>query len=175
MQAAWCLVLSGKVVCAICLGLLKINSCYRRHCRDENGTRLYGWVAQGHCEACKKYPSLIPEFIMPYKHYKAEVVERVVAESEGGGSVERLGGCSADVSTMRRWDRQFKVRGVKAVGWLVSTLITLRDIHVSSLELANRALLKQLARLLHEYPQLRGDSVIGRTNIILTARNCGFL
>ena len=175
MQAAWLLVLNGKVVCAICLGVLTINGCYRRHCRDENGTRIYGWVAQCHCEACKKYPALIPAFIMPHKHYKTEVIERVVAEYENGGTVEQIGGCSADVSTMRRWVSQFKERGARGAGWLISILLTVYEVHISSLKTKNCTLLKQLARLLTEYPALEGGGIIGRANIILTTQNCGFL
>ena len=174
MQTAWRLVRRGEVVCADCLGQLLIHSCYQRHCRDESGERQHGWVAQGHCVACNSYPALIPEFIMPHKHYKAEVIEGVVTSSEEGVSIEQKGGCAADVSTMRRWIKQFKERGTLAVGWLLSTLITLHDIHVSTIELRGLALLKQLARLLREYGAT-GGGIIGRVNIILTTQNCGFL
>jgi hypothetical protein len=112
---------------------------------------------------------------MPHKHYKAEVIEAVVAISEEGVTIEQLGGCAADISTMRRWVSQFKERGARAVGWLVSTLITLYDVHIGSIKLRDAALLKQLARLLREYPAHERGGVIGRVNIILTTQNCGFL
>jgi len=165
----------GKVLCQICNGLLKINGSYPRQCKDISDTHHDGWVAQGRCDICKKYPALIPEFIMPHKHYRAEVIEGVIAESEKGNVIEHLGGCAADISTMRRWVRQFRVRGAQAVGWLVSTLLSVYERHVGSLKLWNLTLLKQLARLLGEYHAPESGGVIGRVNIILTTQNCGFL
>jgi hypothetical protein len=154
---------------------LKIHGCYPRHCNDGNNTRHDGWVAQGRCDACKKYPALIPEFIMPHKHYKAEVIEGVIAESEEGKAIEHLGGYAADISTMRRWVRQFRVRGIRAVGWLISTLLTAYERHISSLKLRNITLQKQLARLLREFKAPESCGILGGVNIILTTQNCGFL
>jgi len=113
---------------------------------------------------------------MPYKHFKADIIERVISEVEKGRAIEHLEGCAADVSTMRRWVTQFKERGAQAVGWLISTLLTVYDVHIGSIELRGGRLLKQLARLLYEYHfhECTGR-IIGRTNIILTTHNCGFL
>jgi hypothetical protein len=163
------------VLCAFCYGQLKFHGSYRRYLKDEESIREKGWVAQVHCEACDTYPALIPEFIMPYKHYSAEVIEGVIAESERGKNVEHLDGCAADVSTMRRWVRQFKERGARAIGWLLSILLKLYDRQFSLLKLQNKTLLKQLARLLREFPAINTDSVIGKANIIITTQNCGFL
>ena len=112
---------------------------------------------------------------MPHKHYKTMVIEGVVAASECGKIIENLGGCAADVSTMRRWIRQFKERGPAAVGWLLSALLTVYEQQLSLLEIQNNSLLKQLARLLREYTTIDSGGVIGKANIILTTRNCGFL
>jgi hypothetical protein len=169
------LVHSGAVLCPFCRGSLKVHGSYPRHCLDENGSKHNGWVAQGHCVICNVYPAFIPDFIAPHKHYKAEVIEEVLATYEGGNSIEDLGGCAADVSTMRRWVRQFRNRGAAAVGWLLSVLLTVYDRHISSLELQSRTLLKQLDRLLREYPDSKSGGIIGRANIVLTTQNCGFL
>ena len=169
------LVQSGKALCVLCMGLLNIHGCYPRHFDDENGERHDGWIVQGHCNVCNKYPALIPDFIMPYKHYKAEVIESVISEYENGHNVEYLVGYTADVSTMRRWVRQFKERGVQAVGWLLSILLSLYNHRISMLKLQNRTLLKQLARLLCEFQLPKTNGIIGRVNIILTTQNCGFL
>ena len=163
------------VLCAICRGKLKYHGCYRRHVQDAESNKEYGWVAQARCDNCKVYPALIPEFIMPYKHYSAEVIEHVITKSENGGSVECLGGVSADASTMRRWCRQFKERGQQAVGWLISILLDLYERQISLLKLQNKTLLKQFALLLNEFPIPERDGVLGRVNIILTMRNCGFM
>lgn len=169
------LVRSGAVLCPFCHGSLKVHASYSRHCLDENGSIHNGWVAQGHCVICNVYPALIPDFIAPHKHYKAEVIEEVLAAYEEGNVIEDLGGCTADVSTMRRWVRQFRDRGAEAVGWLLSVLLTAYDRHIGSLELQSRGLLKQLARLLSKYSGPESGRIIGRANIILTTQNCGFL
>jgi len=166
---------SGAALCPICHNLLELHDSYRRHCRDESGKRHYGWVAQGHCATCDKYPALIPDFIKPYKHYKADVIERAISETEAGNNVEDLGGCAADASTMRRWVREFKARGEQAVDSLFSKLPTVHSEHIGSHNLQDMTLLQQLARLLCEYPVSESSGVIGATNIILTTQNCGFL
>ena len=169
------LVRRGVVLCVVCNGFLVAHGSYPRHIEDEEGNSADGWVAQLHCDNCNVYPALIPDFIMPHKHYKASVIEWVIAENEAGRNVERTGGCSADASTMRRWVRQFGYRGPKAVGWLLSIMLSLYERQISLLELQNRTLLKQLARLLREYPVPKGCGVVGGVNIILTTQNRGFL
>jgi len=169
------LVQCGKALCALCMGLLNIHGCYPRHFNDEKGERHDGWIVQLHCDFCEKYHSLIPDFIMPYKHYKTVVIESVIAEYENGYNIEDLDGCAADISTMRRWVRQFKERGALAVGWLLSILLSLYNQRISLLKLQNKAILKQLARLLCEFQLPKTNSIIGRVNIILTTQNCGFL
>ena len=169
------LVQCGKVLCALCMGLLNIHDCYTRHFVDENGERHDGWVAQGHCIVCDTYPSLIPSFLLPYKHYKAKIIEAVIAEYENGNNVEYLNGYSADVSTMRRWVRQFKERGARSVVWLLSILLSLYNRRINLLRLQKMTLLKQLARLLCEFRFPKTGDIIGSINIILTTQNCGFL
>jgi len=174
MLAASELMRCGVVLCSRCTGRLNLHSAYRRHCRDETAKRHYGWVAQGNCIACKSYPAILPDFIMPHKHYMTEVIEAVISESESGRIIERFDGCAADVSTMRRWIRQFKTRGAAAVGWLLSALFELYNRHLNAIKLQNKKLLELLTRLLREFP-IPGGSLFGRVNIILTTRNCGFL
>jgi hypothetical protein len=164
----------GAVVCVLCGGPLTFHSCYPRHIRDEEGYRHDGWIAQGCCDTCKKYPSLIPDFIMPYKHYGAAVVEAAIAKFEENGGL-RFNECPADESTVRRWVAQVNERGARAAGWLLSLLFDVYDLHVSALELQNRSLLKQLARLAREIQIPETSGVIGRVNVILTRYNSGFL
>jgi len=177
MQYAKNLACRGVVLCSVCHGQLKYHSSYRRYLQDEESNREQGWVAQVHCAACGKYPALLPEFIMPYKHYEAGVIEGVIAESENGVNVEKSGGCAADASTMRRWVKQFRERGAQAVGRLLSLLLELYNRHISLLKLQNRTLLKQLARLLREFPKPipKNGNIVGKANSILTTKNCGFL
>jgi len=172
MQRAEEVTRRGEASCPLCGAGLRVHGCYRRHMRDGDGKRHYGWVAQAHCADCGSYPALIPDFLMPHKHYEAVVIEAVITESEREGEPV-LSGCPADESTMRRWLRQFAERGARAVGWLGCVLCELYDRHVSALELQGKALLKQLARLLREIRPCGG--IIGGVNVILTRHNHGFL
>jgi len=169
------LISRGVVLCALCKGFFAFHGSYHRGLKDRDSSEEQGWVAQLRCDICKEYPALIPDFIMPYKHYKAEVIETVINEYENGHNVEYLVGYTADVSTMRRWIRQFKERGTRAVGWLLSLLLSLYNQRISLLKLQNTTLLKQLARLLCEFRFPKTGGIIGSVNIILTTQNCGFL
>jgi hypothetical protein len=118
----------------------------------------------------------MPSFIKPYKHYKADVIERVVEDCEAGRNVESSGGCPADASTMRRWVREFRERGGRALQCMISQLPAGR--HGAYAVAPNPlciTLLRQLSLLLHEYRLPEGGGVIGKVNVILTTRNCGFL
>jgi len=164
----------SKALCAQCGGPMTVHDCYPRHILDEHGTRHDGWVAQGCCITCKKYPSLIPDFIMPYKHYEAAVIEAAILKVEEEGRL-RLIDCPAAGSTVWRWVNQFEERGALAVGCLLAILYTVYGLHISALELVDQGLLKQLARLAREFPVPDACGVIGRVNIILTRHNSGFL
>jgi hypothetical protein len=168
------MVMRGTVVCPLCNGVLKIHGSYWRHIHDANNEIHEGWVAQGHCEACKIYPSLIPDFIMPYKHYEAAVIEAAISKVEEEGGL-RLNESPADDSTIRRWVKEFKERGALAAGRLLSILYAVYERHISALEIQNLSLMKQLARLMREMPAPETGGVIGRVNIILTRYNSGFL
>ena len=164
----------GKALCARCGGPLAVHDCYPRHILDENGERHDGWIVQGHCSACKKYPALIPDFIMPYKHYEAAVIESAISKVEEEGRI-RLGDCPAAGSTVWRWVNQFEERGALAVWCLLAILYTVYGLHISALELIDQGLLKKLVRLARKFPVPDTCGVIGRVNTILTRHNSGFL
>ena len=164
----------GEIKCALCNGPLKVHGSYSRKVIDEEGKRQNGWITQGCCAVCKKYPALLPDFIMPYKHYETAVVERSIwrayEEKEQG-----LSECPADESTIRRWLSQFHERGTAAAGLLRAILFRVRDRHISILDILNMSLMKQLAYLARAISANEICSVIGRVNGILTGYNSGFL
>ena len=163
----------GDTLCQLCGGALTVHGSYKRHCKDEYGHRHDGWIAQAHCKACDTYPSLIPDFIMPYKHYMADVIEATISASEEG--CLGLSSCPADESTIRRWSNQFKERGALAIGWFLSILFAVYGQHVSILEQQNMSLYKRLAYLMLKMPVPKFGGLIGRANFVLTRHNCGFL
>jgi len=118
------------------------------------------------------YPALTPSFIEPHKHYAADVIERVLKEADAGNNLENLGGCAADISTMRRWVRAWVVRVERAVIYLASNLATVRK---AQIDLHKFTPWQQLIRLLREFSVSERSGVLGRANTILTTHNCGFL
>ena len=174
METARKMVRFGSILCPKCFWQLIVHDSYRRHVKDALGNRHDGWVAQGHCANCNTYPSLIPDFIMPYKHYMGEIIEAVIEGLEGNGI--DFSSCPADNTTVQRWVNQFKERGEQAAGWLLSILFNMYGGLVSILEQQNKGQLKRLASLVQQIPTpTETNGVIGRVNIVLTRYNVGFL
>jgi hypothetical protein len=173
METARKMVCFGYILCPKCYWKLVLHCSYGRHVKDSLGKRHDGWVAQGHCVNCNSYPSIIPDFIMPYKHYMGEVIEAVIMVQEEGG--QSLSDCHADETTIRRWHNQFKERGMLAAGWLLALLFNVYGCFVSVLEQQNMGPLKRLAYLVQQIPAPETSGVIGRVNIVITRHNCGFL
>jgi len=169
------LMYNRTVSCTVCFGNIRYHCSYQRNVTEEDGTRLCGWVVQGHCAPCNVYHSILPEFIMPHKQYSSTVIESAVNELEKGGNIEEYAGCTADVSTMRRWYRQFRNRGADAVRWMLAILHEIHACYLGAYKLHNKKLLMQLRRLLCEFPDISHLSVFSAVNIILTTRNLGFL
>jgi hypothetical protein len=174
LQGALKLIDSGEVMCPICGGLLKLHGSYSRCLIDKGENTHHGWIAQVYCAASNKYHSLIPSFVLPYRHYEAEVIEEALRYNEGSGDVALLES-PVNNSTLYRWLRQFKARGTLAVGWLLSILYDIYDIQISVVKLAAESLMNQL-----DYLSLRllggvGVYTLGRVNIVLSRYNRGFL
>ena len=174
MQRADKMFRNGEVQCPICGGLLRLHGTYERHVTDGEGERYDGWVAQGYCVECDRYHSIIPSFIKPYGQYSAAVVEGVISEYERTGDIKRSD-CPASDSVIYRWIKQFKERGAQAVGWLLSTLYTMYEKHISVIAVQQEGILKQLDRLTERLLACNTKGIIGRANIILTKSNHGFV
>jgi hypothetical protein len=174
IKTAHKLVRFGYILCPGCYWQLVVHGSYKRHLKDALGERHNGWVAQGHCVNCNTYPSLIPDFIMPFKHYMGGVIEAVIEGLEGDGI--DFSGCPADEATVQRWANQFNERGAQAAGWLISILFNVYGCFAGILEQQNKGQLKRLASLVQKIPAPTETSgVIGRANIVLTRHNVGFL
>ena len=174
MQRAMKMMEKGEVVCPICGEKMRLHGAYSRRPKDNEGVRHEGWVAQGHCVTCNKYHSVIPSFIRPYKQYEAEVIEAVLrAEEEGGG--KRQSDCPANESTINRWKREFAERGARALGYMMSLVYNIYGEYISVIASQKEGLMKQLGRLTARLLGHERGLVIGRSNIILTRYNNGYL
>jgi len=163
----------GDLVCPVCGNLFIWHDSYPRHFIDGNGLRHDGWLAQLKCPICNKHHTLIPDFIMPYKHYSAEVIESAINDTENGDFGRSS--CPADDSTVRRWINQFHDRAPAAIGYIQSILFDNYLITISSLEQQEKGLFFQLSRLIREFKLSESIGVIGRANFILTRYNSGLL
>jgi hypothetical protein len=100
--------ISGITVCPVCNGGLKYNCTYPRHPKTADGTKFDIGIVQVCCKSCGKTHALIPDFLMPYKHYTANTVEMAV--SADMSDID----CAADNSTVYRWHKQIRERGTEA-------------------------------------------------------------
>lgn len=103
----------GRIRCEICLQPMAIHSHYSRGIK-EAGQRIA--IAIVWCEKCGKFHALLPDFLLPHKHYSGNEVEYVVIE--GATEPVKLIDTAASESTVRRWLKQAGERIVQAVGIL---------------------------------------------------------
>ena len=73
-----------KCLCTKCMkGVLECRSHVRRHIRKEDsGEKIWYWIPLGKCDNrnCGSMCRLLPDFMVPYKHYEAEAVSDVLDE-----------------------------------------------------------------------------------------------
>ena len=90
--------------CPKCGGTLKYYDNVRRIIRTKGGIKNWIKVKRFRCEVCNKIHRYLPDYIFPYKHYVAEIIQGVV---KGDITVETLGfedyPCEM---TMKRWTQE---------------------------------------------------------------------
>jgi hypothetical protein len=163
----------NELVCPWCRKALVFHGSHERHCLDEGGNRHDGWLGQCCCKECGKYPTIIPDFLMPHKHYETNVIEDTVMDPEEDELF--LVDCPAEDSTIRRWLGQWQKRGPRAVGWLQSLLFRMFGRQLGLLGWDEQNIRRQLKRLLKELGQPDARAIAGRTNRVLTAYGHGYL
>ena len=99
--------------CEFCLRPMTRHSNYDRRIK-ETGQSLTITVIW--CKACKNYHALLPDFLLPRKHYSANEIEGVIIDS-GTLPINQID-TEASESTVRRWLQQIVERIKQAVGIL---------------------------------------------------------
>jgi len=104
---------ASKIRCEICLQPMKRHSSYERGIK-ETGQKIT--IAMVWCGACRKWHALLPDFLLPGKHYSGNEIESVVIDSATVpiNAIET----EASESTVRRWASQIGERVRRAVGIL---------------------------------------------------------
>ena len=76
------------------------HSTVKRHYRTEDGKKHWIRIRRLRCKVCGKIHRQLPDTILPYKHYQAQVIEDVLDNAP----VEPTG---PEASTLVRWARWF--------------------------------------------------------------------
>ena len=103
----------GRFRCEKCLRPMSRHSSYVRGIREtgEEITIIMVW-----CGKCRNWHALLPDFLLPRKHYSGNEIESVIIDS-ATESVSRID-TEASESTVRRWIKQIGGRIRDAVGKL---------------------------------------------------------
>ena len=86
--------------CPKCNSTMKFRDTCNRHCKDKESKCT--WYVLRRFECCDSTHREIPDFLFPFKHYEADVVQSVI-----DGNTD---GIAADESTIRCWRRQWKTQ-----------------------------------------------------------------
>ena len=93
-------------------GCLIGHGCYLRKAKGEEGVYLI-WIKRWFCKICHRTLSVIPNFLLPYRHYLVQIVQAVV---EAFFEIEQhwkriIETCAQDgipgLRTMQRWCKAF--------------------------------------------------------------------
>ena len=108
------LISEGHILCESCLQPMARHSSYDRGIKEIKGQKITITIVW--CRKCRKWHALLPDFLLPHKHYSGNEIEGVIIDSETV-PVSQID-TEASESTLRRWIRQIGDRIRQAVGLL---------------------------------------------------------
>lgn len=91
----------GRIQCELCLQPMSRHSSYERGIK-ETGQRIT--ITMVWCNKCRKWHALLPDFLLPHKHYSGNEIESVIIDS-ASIPVKEIE-TEASETTARRWIRQ---------------------------------------------------------------------
>jgi hypothetical protein len=105
--------ISGNIRCELCVKPMAVHSNYTRGIK-ETGQKIKIKIVW--CSKCKKWHALLPDFLLPNKHYSGDEIEGVIIDS-ATETVSRIE-TEASESTVRRWIDQVSDKIRQAVSIL---------------------------------------------------------
>jgi transposase-like protein len=156
-----------EFVCPICKEPTRFHGFYSRKVKIDNENKEELIIARVKCTSCERTHAILPDFIAPYKHYSAVEIEKVVEHADSGVSAEQIE-TPAEISTVRRWVRNFRNKAKEAIGALKSIAYEIYGRSNKLLDKVNLSRLTMLKKALELFPEI--DSACnwwGRTNIWL--------
>ena len=103
-------------ICPVCQGNLRYRDSRPRIRKKEGGKKEYLMIRRFRCDNCHSYHNELPDCLVPYKHYEAEVIAGVLDEIVIPEDLD-----SEDYpsfSTMLRWLQWFKENLQRMEGYL---------------------------------------------------------
>jgi hypothetical protein len=104
------------------------------------------------CTACGKTFTLLPDFLLPFKHYTAGEIEGALRHFFGGGRLTNSSSGAAD-STLRRWWKEFSQKLPQWAGSLEAQVFKLFNRTPSFIEMSSLPLTR-LQKVLSQLPAL---------------------
>lgn len=158
-----------KLRCPICGGPLVGYGMYPRKLKTPEGKKELS-IARYYCQRCKRTHAILPDFILPYKHYPAKVIEEAVEEVvEKQVTPEYVDG-EQDISATKRWVKTFKLLYSEISGTLESIAFRLYG-KTSSIIGEIRSCFNRLKTVLKLLPDILSCCLFGKINTWLTMEN----
>ena len=157
----------GRILCELCLRTMSRHSSYRRGIKE---TGQIITITMVWCSKCRKWHALLPDFLLPCKHYSGDEIEGVIIDSVSVpvNQIET----EASENTVRRWIKQIGERIEKAISRLKYRFghdgQTVNEIEI---EMGHRY--SELQQILEKAPQLLkySGNKLGLANIWLGSNN----
>ncbi|GHV32917.1 hypothetical protein FACS18949_05470 [Clostridia bacterium] len=166
---------ADMINCDICHKQMKTYGPYDRSIKD-TGEDLPIYMAKcqsKQCNGSKHGHALIPDFILPHKHYSADEIESVMMQNAESISVSKTD-TEASESTVRRWIGQVNERARMAISVIRGILIRLM-LSISELRIEGSTPFMELSSLLEKHPERppRCGNILGEANIHLSRERGG--
>ena len=146
----------ATAMCPLCHGMLKHRDWRSRIVREAGGKKSYIMIRRLKCEKCGRLHNELPDFLSPYKHYRAEIIEDVVDELVTSDDLETEDyPCE---QTMERWKEWIRSNTDRINGYLKSIAYRILDF--------SEALLGSKISLLANLRD-RGDGWLGIVNHLI--------
>jgi hypothetical protein len=106
--------------CPVCGKKMAYHDKYPRPIKDKNTTI---WINRVKCKnkSCNKTQAVLPDFIMPYKHYSADEIESVILDSID--TKPEFINTPASIATVRRWLRFYRSKTADWISKLKAILL----------------------------------------------------
>ncbi|MDD4083698.1 MAG: DUF6431 domain-containing protein [Sphaerochaetaceae bacterium] len=87
------------IICPVCGSIMTLNTHNKRKVRYKSHTQIWR-VPVFKCEKCKKYHTVLPDTLIPYKQYAASVISEAISGND-------FSDCPAEDSTIRSWKKWY--------------------------------------------------------------------